>query len=147
MYRTNLCCEEKQRAFPVACMIFPARLLSWEPWERKNRPSSFSSCDKTKKKAFKPLLYTRYFLLTIEWKHMNIHKWISDLLTCNPSLILFNHLQELHAGSLYRMKHLNVWFNMSICIFLTQSEIFCNDIKNLISNFMKVSVSHSYFTE
>lgn len=44
---THLCWEEKQRAFPVACIIFPALVLSWKPWDRRNFPSSFSSWDKT----------------------------------------------------------------------------------------------------
>lgn len=47
LYLAYLCCEEKQRAFPVACMIFPAWVLSCEPCERRNRPSSFSSWERT----------------------------------------------------------------------------------------------------
>lgn len=42
-----LCWDEKQRAFPVACMILPALVLFSEPWERRKRPSSFSSWDRT----------------------------------------------------------------------------------------------------
>lgn len=49
-YLAHLCCEEKQSAFPVACMIFPARDLSCEPCERRNRPSSFSSWERTAQK-------------------------------------------------------------------------------------------------
>lgn len=49
-YLPYLCCEEKQSAFPVACMIFPARDLSCEPCERRNRPSSFSSWERTAQK-------------------------------------------------------------------------------------------------
>lgn len=45
-----LCWEEKQRAFPVACIIFPALVLSWEPCDRRNFPNSFSSWDRTNKK-------------------------------------------------------------------------------------------------
>lgn len=48
---THLCWEEKQSAFPVACIIFPALVLSWMPWDRRNFPSSFSSWDKTVEKT------------------------------------------------------------------------------------------------
>lgn len=44
---THLCWEEKHSAFPVACMIFPALVLSCEPCERRKRPSSFSSWERS----------------------------------------------------------------------------------------------------